>query len=304
MPVLPDAARRRAHTFALVRVLRAHELKKSRKRTRRMPRQVPPLAVERAYGTEIGRYVDLVRAIIDRLLMPELPWILDEARRTREDDVRADAAGTRIREIFRRIANTAFDALSPVGLDRLAEAFADRTQAWNRKELKRQAEATIGVDVFANEPDLAALTADFVAENVALIRTVPTRYLEQTEGIVLRGVTSGALARDIGQQLQDATDVAKRRAQLIARDQIGKFYGQVNKARQAKVGVETYFWRDVGDNRVRPEHEERDGNEYAWTQEAAERLGVEYLPPEEQPGQPINCRCSAEPNVDRLLESL
>lgn len=303
MPVLPDVSRRRAHALALVRVLRAHELKKSRKRTRRMPRQVPPLAVERAYGTEIGRYVDLVRAIIERELLPELPWILDEARRTREDDVRADAAGTRIREIFRRIANTAFDALSPVGLDRLAEAFADRTQAWNRKELKRQAEATIGVDVFANEPDLAALTADFVAENVALIRTVPTRYVEQAEGIVLRGVTSGALARDIGQQLQDATDVAKRRAQLIARDQIGKFYGQVNKARQAKVGVRFYYWRDVGDNRVRPEHEERNGNKYAWRPEDASD-DAEYLPPEEQPGQPPMCRCWGEPAIDDLLESL
>lgn len=301
MAVLPDVSRRRAHALALVRVLRAHATK--RPRTRRMPRQVPPLAVERAYGTEIGRYVDLVRAIIERELLPELPSILDEARRTREDAARADAAGTRIREIFRRVANAAFDALSPFGLDRLAEAFADRTQAWNRKELKRQAEATIGVDVFASEPDLAALTADFVAENVALIRTVPTRYVEQAEGIVLRGVTSGALARDIGQQLQDATDVAKRRAQLIARDQVGKFYGQVNKARQAKVGVRFYYWRDVGDNRVRPEHEERNGNKYAWRPEDASD-DAEYLPPEEQPGQPPLCRCWGEPAIDDLLESL
>lgn len=295
------ASLRRQRTASIVRMLRAVG---GVKRRRRVPKSRPPRAVERAYGTEIAGLVDQLHAAIEREIVPQLDgWV--RAAAAREDALREDAGlGQTIRAFITRVANRLLGAIQPSALEALATKFADRTQAWNKAELKRQAVAAVGVDVFSLDPDLTPLIGDFVAENVALIRTVPQRYMEQVEGTVLRGVSNGTLARDIAAEITENTEVARRRAQLIARDQVGKFYGQVAKARQQKLGSETYIWATVKDNRVRPEHEDREGVEYAWTPEAAERLGVEYLPPDEQPGQPPLCRCSPEPSFDRLLEGL
>ena len=74
-------------------------------------------------------------------------------------------------------------------------------------------------------------------------------------------------------------------ARRIARDQISKATGQFNQLRQTDVGVETYIWRTAGDERVRPDHANLDGSVQRWDD-----------PPEiGHPGEPIQCRCRAEP---------
>ncbi len=83
----------------------------------------------------------------------------------------------------------------------------------------------------------------------------------------------------------------ERRSKLIARDQVGKLYGQLNASRQKDIGVEKFTWRTVGDERVRDEHEALDGEVFSYDD-----------PPEEGlPGEEVLCRCSAEPLFSDLL---
>ena len=79
--------------------------------------------------------------------------------------------------------------------------------------------------------------------------------------------------------------VSKSKAKLIARDQTGKLYGEINQARQDEAGITSYIWRTSMDERVRDEHAEREGQEFEWC-----------APPDDgHPGIPIQCRCEAEP---------
>jgi SPP1 gp7 family putative phage head morphogenesis protein len=275
-------------------------------RRRRPPKARAPKPGEREYARAIAEVAEAARAAVDREIVPMLAAWSDEARREldRVDDVRMDEGlGRRVSDLVRRVAARFVEAIRPAALEDLASRFASRTAQWSRAETDRRVKAAIGVDVFTAEPNLGPLAEVFVAENVALIRTIPERYFAQVEGVVLRGAASGTLPRDMASQLAEQFEVSRRRAAVIARDQVGKFYGEVNKARQQKLGLKTYTWRTVGDNRVRSEHEAREGKVYAWNPEDAVD-GVEYLPPEEQPGAPILCRCSAEANVEELLDSL
>jgi SPP1 gp7 family putative phage head morphogenesis protein len=98
------------------------------------------------------------------------------------------------------------------------------------------------------------------------------------------------MAEEIGRRFE----VSESRAALIARDQVGKFYGALNAARQQDVGITHFLWRTANDERVRPEHIELNGERFAWSKPPAEGM----------PGQPINCRCYADPDVGALLDSL
>ncbi|HAS0773867.1 TPA: minor capsid protein [Enterobacter hormaechei] len=144
----------------------------------------------------------------------------------------------------------------------------------------------LGVDAYRAEAWLREMQELWVAENVRLIKSIPADELSDMEGIIQRGVMNGSSADTIKKQIQERYGVTERRAKLIAVDQIGKANAALTKQRQADAGISGYKWRGVLDERERPEHRAREGKSYKWNNP----------PPDGHPGQPIRCRCYAEPD--------
>jgi SPP1 gp7 family putative phage head morphogenesis protein len=145
--------------------------------------------------------------------------------------------------------------------------------------------------VFVGDRNLRTIVNGFSAENVALIKDISDRTAAEIEKACTRALTSGTLHKDLAKELQRKFKLGEDRSKLIARDQIGKLYGQINAQRQRDLGVEHFIWRTVQDDRVRDEHEERNGERYSYSD-----------PPDgELPGEPILCRCYAEPDFSVIL---
>lgn len=154
----------------------------------------------------------------------------------------------------------------------------------------------MGIDVYRAEPWLAARQANWVAQNTALIKTIPERYLSDIENIVRTGVIQGLSPKTLAEQIKASAGVADRRAKIIARDQIGKANAELTQYRQKEVGVRKYKWVTAHDERVRgnpygrypkarPSHYARDGKEFEW----------DNPPQGGHPGMAILCRCHASP---------
>ena len=62
-----------------------------------------------------------------------------------------------------------------------------------------------------------------------------------------------------------------------------------------------YYWRTAGDNAVRDAHSEVDGQFFYWDNPPA--IGTIDGEPV-NPGEDIQCRCVADPAIDKFLESL
>lgn len=144
----------------------------------------------------------------------------------------------------------------------------------------------LGVDVFRSEPWLIPLRDNWVASNVSLIRDMPQKYLTQVEGVVRAGVAQGLGVRGIATQLESVEGVDKRRAKLIASDQIGKANAALTQYRQQDLGIDSYVWRSSNDSRVRPTHAEANGQTFKWDKPPALTGG-------HHPGTDVRCRCSA-----------
>lgn len=144
----------------------------------------------------------------------------------------------------------------------------------------------LGVDAYRAEPWLREMQELWVSENTRLIKSIPADELSDMEGIIQRGVMNGSSAETIKKHIQERYGVTERRAKLIAVDQIGKANSALTKQRQADAGITGYKWRGVLDERERPEHRAREGNSYKWSNP----------PPDGHPGQPVRCRCYAEPD--------
>lgn len=143
-----------------------------------------------------------------------------------------------------------------------------------------------------------------VARNVGLIRSIPEELLDQVQGAVREGLARGLHVEAFTALLQERFAVAESRARLIARDQVGKVAGQLIEARSRDIGVDDYVWRVSGspnpDERVREFHRELDGSRQKFSNPPiTDKYGNRN-----NPGEDFQCRCTAEPAVDALLDLL
>lgn len=285
-----DRARVTAH------LVRAARLFSRAPRPRRLPVQQPPTLIEREYARAIIELVvPRVRAAFAPL-MRELPALLERAAAERLDGARFDAGeGKRLRELVDSARDHLRKSVSTEDIERLAHKFAQQTSTHQRVQLARQTKAALGVDVVGSDRRMPAIVENFVANNVSLVRGISDKLAQKTERLVTEAVTRGELAGDLAEKLQKI-GYGERESALIARDQIGKLNGQLNAVRQKDLGVDEFIWRCVGDERVRDEHEAIDGETYKFSEGGHPIEGL--------PGEPVLCRCWAEPVFDAVLDEL
>jgi SPP1 gp7 family putative phage head morphogenesis protein len=126
-----------------------------------------------------------------------------------------------------------------------------------------------------------------LAENVGLIRSIPEKYLQQVEGVVMRSYSAGRDLESMVKDIKAIYPVTHRRAELISRDQSNKANSVVNRARQMELGITEAIWMHshAGKN-PRQDHVAADGKRYKIAEGC--KISGEFI----QPGEEINCRCT------------
>ena len=164
----------------------------------------------------------------------------------------------------------------------------------NKANINRQMESALGINPLVYEPKLEAVLQAFVVENVDLIKSLNGEVLDKSTKIIKTGVTQGLSRGEISGQLQDLVGLGTRRANLIARDQVGKFYGQLTKQRHKEIGIEEFIWTTANDDKVRDSHEILDGETFTWEK------GADGI----YPGSEIQCRCIAQAVLTDIIKEV
>jgi SPP1 gp7 family putative phage head morphogenesis protein len=162
--------------------------------------------------------------------------------------------------------------------------------------LRSEVRRSVGIDIepfIRNDNQLTPLIDQAVKDNVALIKSIPEQYFQKLEEHVVGAIVSGARHEKLKEVVGYVGKVTENRAKLIARDQVSKLNGSINRIRQSSIGIDEYVWSTSKDERVRETHADNEGKRFRWDN-----------PPEEtgHPGEDINCRCVAIPyfNLDAM----
>lgn len=135
-----------------------------------------------------------------------------------------------------------------------------------------------------------------VAENVSLIKSIPSQFHTQVEGMVMRSVAAGRDLAPLTRELQKQFGVTRRRAEFIARDQNNKATSQITRARYVDMGIEEAIWlHSGGGKKKRPTHVANSGKKFDVAQgwfDPDPKVRA-YI----QPGYLVNCRCVCKPVV-------
>lgn len=123
---------------------------------------------------------------------------------------------------------------------------------------------------------------------------------------VMRGDALSVVRKKI---LESTDGYTKKKAQFIARDQVSKLNGAINKTQQESVGINLYVWTAVGDARTRDSHSNLNGVICSWDDPAIyykvegnnlvkhKRLSSMFIG---NPSDDYQCRCFGLPFIPEL----
>jgi len=221
----------------------------------------------------------LQKAIAENIMANYRPGVLDaqvvDVGETWWEMVRA--IGDRLVAVANRAVNRIIDLEAKRNTDQFIEIA--------KKALKIDLKAVV------RQEDLDDYLRTAAQRNANLIRNLSEQTISRIQELVTQSTLRGESHAILWKKLRDEFGLSDRRAKLIARDQIGKLTSDLNRIRHQQAGIKKYRWRTSLDERVRPLHQSLEGQEY----EYGEPTGAEGGLP---PGQPIQCRCLAEPIVE------
>lgn len=292
--------------------------------TRRGMNEAYPHRIEGDYAAYVINAAG--SGMLERVLKPvlaELPKLIDANDKNRSGMRSLFDPGTRVLELFADVRKQ-LPSRQVIAKDALR--YAELTSKHQREQLGKQVAKALGVNVLAGTriggPRFDSMTpapavrditarlrvdsrarhgyrrdsverrvAGFVPENVSLITSLQNRSLDDIQSMITRGFVAGERNETLARDIRERFGILDSYARRIGRDQIGKLNGQITAERHQELGVRSFIWRTVGDERVREEHEDINGNEYDYP---------DGHPTEGLPGEPIQCRCTEEPVFGEL----
>lgn len=206
-----------------------------------------------------------------------------------------------------RMQSRALQVFNQAAIDELARQFVDGVRGHVIREINRQVKAVTGQVPMSGNELLEKIFRESIRANVDLIKTIPERHFGTLRGVLAEGIREGRSIGSMARPIRDVGGATERWARFIARDQTGKLYGDMTKARHSALGLRSFIWRTSLDERVRgnpdgkyppetlggrPNHWSYEGKRFTWAEGTPEGLW---------PGRDYNCRCTGEPVPEEIL---
>ena len=204
---------------------------------------------------------------------------------------------TAISEIKTLLTNDIVKYSKIVDVNDSIDRLRDLTMRLTAKEWAKTCKQTLSVDIredYFNGAFYQNKLDDWTQNNVDLIKSIPYDTIEEMGELIYDGYTSGKSTAQMATEIQELYSLNRNKAEFIARDQIAKLSGIIQKEQQLDAGVKRYVWSTSKDERVRRSHQELEGKICCWD-----------TPPENSdgrachPGEDYGCRCVAIPLFEK-----
>ena len=206
--------------------------------------------------------------------------------------------------------------------DTIASSWVDSVNQYNKDKFMSYMRKVLGIDIGAIVDEAMKDQLDvMMMESASYIKTIPDYLVGKVAQRVLQHYKGEPMPenRTLRQQIREEFKVSDGRAKVLARDQTAKMNTSISAIRQTNLGIDTYIWKTVEDERVvgRPggkypkitklhrNHWMMQGLLCKWDDPTvySDDKGKTWKKrlqqmPQNHPGVDIMCRCRAAPYID------
>jgi SPP1 gp7 family putative phage head morphogenesis protein len=112
--------------------------------------------------------------------------------------------------------------------------------------------------------DMKLLKKMWIEKNTQLIKDIPANSLVKVNDAIYDAVSKGESLNSLSDKLTEIFNFAKKRAQIIARDQVAKLRSQISRHNDLAHGFNMYEWSSCKDGAVRESHQVLEGKICSW----------------------------------------
>lgn len=297
-------------------------------KTMKMPKRIQghaftyPLNVEKEYSRYITKQVEAWRwDFLDRAIPVLQQMFPQKAHQDAANGMDWDA----LTESLLDNQKTTWNKDTQQNLVGGVFGFANKTSQANQDQVQSFVQSCIGRSFIPEEAWASGMLTEWASKNHDLIKSISDQYIDKANTIVTKAVSEGLVYSEVRDKIRALDkNMTRTKAELIARDQIGKLNGALTKKRMADAGVDLYEWQTVGDERVRgtpsagkkgpsavPSHYAMDGMICRWDDPTVYRDPKDPtktwkprtdIMPKAHPGEEICCRCTAIAYMEDLFD--
>lgn len=127
-----------------------------------------------------------------------------------------------------------------------------RAEAQTTSRFIKGVNRSVGIDYtkMLKSQGLEDLMQSSLDETVSLITGMASDHIKAVQSIVTNGMASGITPSSIASDISERTGVSTRKAKRIARDQVSRTNGAVDRARAQQAGLKKYRWSTSKDGLV------------------------------------------------------
>lgn len=239
-----------------------------------------PGAFERGANVE-ARALREIRGV----LAGSLSAVSAFSRRTKTSEASKTVATGVFESVFATLARQARKQGRDLG--KLFEKRSDaRVLRRSPKRVRASLRKTFGSELKRSEVRKAI--QKFSDENAKRIRDFATEEHRRVAILTRKAIRGGWTTERYANEIKKLTDITKRRALNIARDQVMRFNSDMTTYLAGRVGAKRFTWHHTPQPNPRVEHQARNGKTYYYSN-----------PPPDMPGILPHCKCVAEPIFPR-----
>jgi hypothetical protein len=306
---------------------------------KKQPTWLYPFAKEEAYSKKIKELFNPITILVVEILLNKLSaW---------NNEIKRDAWFDELNDLLNSVRKSLQDLFgdNPFDFNESTEFIFNTAVGINefiRFQWNKQANSATGMDFDSDEDFFEDIKNGWAQENFTTLKGLGDEYVKKINNIVSNGLRDGLRVEEIRDKIRQLnSDMfgyrrkknGKRtlsRAEIIARDQVGKLNGLITKARMQEAGIDKYIWQTSLDERVRgnpagaypravPSHFIMEGtinkwdnsNVYALKSDIDSKTGKitswrdrTGKMPKVIPGTAILCRCSAIPYWNEIMSEV
>lgn len=248
-----------------------------------------PFSAERNYTKELLKINNLFWKEVEKTIIPSISILVSQSKTMRGDEKRFDSIW--LQQLKQIIEKTYFDfekIVSKPSIEIITKEQAEKISIMNKTQFVKVIHSAVSVNPITSENWLEPQMKAFQSQNTDLITKLSKEQRDRIEQTLYTNLSSGKGIEQITKELKKNKQFGIKRSKLIARDQTNKFNSQLTQLRQKEIGISYYIWTTSRDERVRASHRALDGKKIDWSKPPAEGHA----------GEPIQCRCIAQPVID------